>query len=193
MASTSSELKKKAKQAGINIQGLFPKSKIDARKKLTPYQQKKIKAALADKPTKSGINWGHFKQAGFTVKKNALVWNSKTLHLDKIYKSEGESSFYSMSFFGGVAHVQLIPIIALPKFLEDQIKMDVENGKKFYDKITLREGDKNMWGQDAGFGKMYDSAEKIYLMLTQYMRHGSLVGEGGSFNYIQVCFINFAD
>jgi hypothetical protein len=91
---------------------------------------------------------------------------------------------------GGVAHVQMIPLLSLPDFLERLIVMEEEEGK-FYDAITLREGDRNMHGTSSNFENTFESAEELLLNLTQYKRHGALVGEGGSFDYIQVCFLNF--
>ncbi len=222
MAITSKELRKQAKEAGLNLQGLFPKSKIRSNKKFTPYQARKIKKELKrvnsipgrfalypDRPD-------HYERAGFESngtkhthvstwedakgnkhKRESYWWSGgkiiypsgKRIQITETYKSEGESSFYRAVFFGGVINVQMIPIIHLPVFLEKQIKLDDENGQ-FYDKITLREGDRGMWGQEAGLEKMWDSAEELYLSLIQYKRHGSLIGEGGSFTYIQVCFIN---
>lgn len=117
----------------------------------------------------------------------------KKINLYKLYRAEGDCEFYSASFFGGVIHTQLIPIIQLPDFLERQIKIDNEVGQ-FYDLINLRENGREMWGQGEHYrGEIFlhgsSSAEELYEKLVEYKRKGSLIGEGGAFDYIQVCYI----
>lgn len=209
----------------MNIAELFPRSKIDFRRKLTAYQEKKIKRALRElenvpipkKPARKkrspAINLDHYRKAGFQIYKKLPVIDNDKFKLRQFYASEGESSFYSATFFGGVVNTQLIPTSSLPEFIEKLIAAENINGK-FYDKITFREGDRQLhgmelpentpakfrrgkkyWAHDRrtrGFEKMFDSAEEVYLYLTQYKRHGGLlIGENTTFEYIQVCFINF--
>ena len=195
---------------GLDLKELFPRSSVNINKKLSDYQVRKIKSALSKKKKSEkfetdrkelrypagvqGVIYPdkphHYEAAGFLRDGKKIFTTSKTIKINLTYKSVGVYSFYRASFFGGVANVQLMPLSMLPDFLIDQIGRDEEHGI-FYDKITLREGDRDLNGMSSGFGKMSDTAEELYLYLDQYKRHGALIGEGGSFDYIQVCFINF--
>jgi hypothetical protein len=221
MAKTSKQLKKELKSAGINVKKLFPRSKVDLRKNLTPYQRRKIKKAIKEyadiQKNASGFfpdRPDHYEAAGFVsdglkheaIHRSTLGVTHKTyfytdgkeifpsgkkVEINQMYRSEGELSFYSASFFGGVAHVVLLPLSELANFLFNQTQIDDEEGR-FYDAITLREGDRGFWGQEQTFKKFpKETAEELLLGLEQYKRHGALIGEGGSFDYIQVVFINW--
>lgn len=76
----------------------------------------------------------------------------------------------------------------LADFLQRQMIIDDEEGK-FYDLITLKENGREAWGAQNGFSNMNESAEEFLLYLEQYKRHGALIGEGGTFDYVQVCYI----
>lgn len=130
--------------------------------------------------------------------KNQIVFVPKDkINLHTLYHAEGECEFYSASFFGGEIHTQLIPLNHLPDFLEKQITIDNDEGK-FYDLITLRENGRLAWGEkegfniniaSSGFQHTKESAEELLLNLTEYKRKGALIDEGGTFEYIQVCYI----
>lgn len=196
--SSQKAIKKLAK--GIDFKKLFPRTNVNRSRNFTPYQLKKIKKHLHELARPAGATGvifpdrpKHYEAAGFVRDGRRVYTSSKTIHIYKVYKHRGKFSFYSANFFGGVGHVQLIPLSFLPQFLEEQIKRDDEYGK-WYDKITLREGDRNIHGQSAGFEHMSDTAEEIHLKLIQYKRQGALIGDstsGGSFVYIQVVFIIF--
>jgi hypothetical protein len=122
-----------------------------------------------------------WKHAGFSVKKKQVYFPA-SIGLHTLYHGEGICEFYSASFFGGEIHTQLIPLSHLPDFLEQQQAIDDEEGQ-FYDLITLREN-----GRSA-YERKFESAEELLLWLSQYKRHGALIGKGQSFEYIQVCYI----
>lgn len=219
MLSPQKKLINEARQK-LDIKSLFPRSKIDFRRNTTPYQVKKIKKALRElenvpipKTRIPAINLDHYRKAGFDIYKKSPVIDNDKFKLRQFYGSEGESSFYSASFFGGVVNAQLIPTVNLPEYIDKLITAEMLNGK-FYDRITFREGDRNLhgmelpeeipekyrkgkkyWAHDRrtrGFTKMFDDAEEVFLYLTQYKRHGGLlIGENTTLEYIQVCFINF--
>lgn len=130
----------------------------------------------------------HYEKAGFPRRGKKIYQTNEKIHIYQTYKHEGESSFYSASFFGGVIHAQLIPINKLHNYLVELDELEQSEGQ-WYDKISLKENDRDIWGQAGGFSFMNDSAEEFLLYLEQYKRHGSLIGEGQTFEYIQVCFI----
>jgi hypothetical protein len=194
----------------LDLKEIFPRSKVNLNKKLNNYQLRTIKHELKKIKTEARLEGErrsrhypaghtgviypdkpeHYEASGFLRDGKKIFTSSKNITITTTYKHEGNQSFYSANFFGGVAHCQLMPLSELANFLESQIMRDEEEGQ-FYDKITLREGDRDLHGQSKGFEKMSDSAEELYLHLVQYKRHGALIGDGGSFEYIQVCFINF--
>lgn len=222
--SKSSDLKKRAKELGIDIKKFFPKSKIKGNRKLTEYQARKLKKRIneikaisefAIKPDRPD----HWEQAGFksngTEHRHVTVWQdwkgrdvervsfwysggniiyplNTSLKITKLYKSEDELSFYQARFMNNeaVANVVLLPVLQLADYLRKQIKIDDEQGK-FYDRIALREGDREVWGSAKGFEPMKESAEELLAMLEQYRRQGSSIGLGDTFTYIQLCYINF--
>ena len=199
MATSQKKLKNELRNSGIDVTKLFPKSKINRSRNFTPYQLRKIKKALQELRRPPGTTGSfrpdrpdHYEAAGFKRDGKIIYTASEKIKIHTVYKSEGESSFYSASIFAGEIHCQLIPLFKLPDFLEAQIALDDEHGQ-FYDKITLREGDRDMWGQAQGFNSMRDSAEEMYLWMIEYKRHGALIGGGDSFDYIQVCFVIFGD
>jgi len=195
--SNSKSLRGQAKDAGINLKELFPRSKIKANRKLSKYQERKIKKAILEKslhhkPVTNVIypdRPEHYEKAGFARRGKKIFQTNEKIKIHTVYKHEGDSSFYSASFFGGQVNAQLIPIGRLHDFLIRQADIDAEQGQ-WYDKISLKENDRDMWGQAGGFSNMHDSAEEFLLYLEQYKRHGALIGEGQTFEYIQVCFIN---
>lgn len=176
----------------------------------TPKKSKKIKskkqAQHSTKPKKEQVKTRgrkitniiypdmpiHYAKAGFPRRGKKVYQTNEKIHIHTTYKHEGDSSFYSASFFGGVIHAQLIPINKLVDFLIEQDAIDQDEGQ-WYDKITLKENDRDMWGQAGGFSFMHDSSEEFLLYLEQYKRHGSLIGQGQTFEYIQVCFIQLAN
>jgi len=196
--SNSKSLRGQAKAAGIDVKKLFPRSKINLNRKFTPYQARKIKKAILEKELhhKSISNViypdrpEHYEKAGFIRRGKKILQTNDKIKIHTVYKHEGDSSFYSASFFGGQVNAQLIPINKLHDFLIQQADIDAEQGQ-WYDKISLKENDRDMWGQAGGFSNTHDSAEEFLLYLDQYKRHGALIGEGQTFEYIQVCFINF--
>ena len=135
----------------------------------------------------------HYEKAGFIRRGKKILQTNDKIKIFKTYKHQGLSSFYSASFFGGIVHAQLIPISTLHDFLIKQDEIDqielLVKGELWYDKITLKENDRDFWGQERGFDSMYESADEFLLYLEQYKRHGALIGEGQTFDYIQVCFI----
>ena len=196
MATSHKNLRTLAADAGLNLKKLFPRSKIKSKGKLSKYQVRKIKSAILDKELhhKSITNRfypdrpDHYEKAGFVRRGKAILQTNEKIIINKIYKHEGDSSFYSASFFGGVIHAQLIPINRLHDFLVMQNEIDQSEGE-WYDKITLKENDRDMWGQTGGFSFMHESAEEFLKYLEEYKRQGALIGAGQTFEYIQVCFI----
>lgn len=190
------KLKKDAREK-LDIKALFPRSEINLNKKLTDYQIKKIKKALADLIIPEGVTGiiypdkpAHYESAGFIRNGRKIYTTSKNITHVKPFKSRGKYSFYSAQFFTGSTYVVLMPLLELPDFLEKQTALELTMGRE-YDKVTLREGDRGAWGESKGFEKMFDTCEELLLWLIQYKRKGSLIGAGGSFEYIQVCFIKF--
>lgn len=183
-----------AKRYGIDTKQLFPRSKIAKGGELTPYQRRRLRQAIIHKSENERIVLApdrpdYYQQAGFLVIDELVYPASERIKINKLYFAEGACEFYSASFVGAVMNVQMIPSVSLPAFLEAQILIDEEEGQ-FYDKITLREADANVWGGEQGFMNMHDSAEDLLFSLQTYLRRGALSGGGGTFDYIQVCYIN---
>jgi hypothetical protein len=197
MSKTSQKQIKKIAKEKLDLKKLFPRTEFKGNRNFTPYQLKKIKKALHDMAVPEGVTGiiypdrpEHYEAAGFLRDGKKIFTTSKRIKINFTYKHHGKFSFYNASFFGGVADVQLMPLSFLPTFLEEQIMRDDEYGQ-WYDKIALREGDRDFHGMSKGFGSMKENAEELYLHLIEYKRKGALIGEGGTFEYIQVCFINF--
>ena len=193
--------KRDAARYGINLKELFPKSAIKWHRtedgvrvpdfNLTKYQRQKLAKLIKNRAIALAPDAPEFyARAGFYRTGEYIYPSSKNLKIHTIYFAEGLSEFYSANFFGGVAHVQLIPLHSLPEFLEAQAAIDDDEGQ-FYDKIAIREGDRAVWGQESGFTHAADSADELLIRLQQYKRRGALIGEGGTYDYIQVCYIQF--
>jgi len=123
----------------------------------------------------------------------AIILRSKKIDIIETYKTRRGKAFkdiayYKALFFGGTIEASIIPLTTLHDYLLHQSDLDNAVGK-WYDKISLREGDRDIWGGEKGLDWMCDSAEELLLFLDQYKRRGSLIGEGGSFTNIQVCYI----
>lgn len=197
--STHKKLIKEARAQGINLKTLFPRLKVNNNTKLSKYALTKLKREIksreinAPEKTKQVLMPDRpdiYAVAGFETNDDYVFWQSDKLVVTNLYHAEGDSEFYRATFFGGVVNAQLIPLFMLPEYLEYQIASDEENGA-FYDAISLREGDRDMHGAAQGLGRFHETAEDLLEYLLTYKRHGALIGEGGSFDYIQVCFINF--
>lgn len=101
----------------------------------------------------------------------------------------GDAETYKASNFYGDFYAQFVRTIELPDFLAE-----VCDGEKFYDQITIREGDKGYYGQrDNSRGLLFDDA----CDLVDWLNSGGSgqkareVGKDGTnaYEYTQVIFI----
>lgn len=196
----------KAELKRLGSKKVFPRSKGVGRVALTPYQVKKIKSTLkrekialedsrkklayADEPITildptdpdtwiaGGYRWD------FSNPPRILA-NANPIRIHTLYTNT-DAQYYSANFFGGIIHAVFVPVISLAEYLEELQEMD----NQFYDQITLREGDRDLYG-GGGLTNKFDSPEELLLWLNQYKRHGSLVNADNAFQYIQVCFIQY--
>lgn len=176
---------KKVKESGLVLTDILPRYKKD-KKEFSLYQKNKILTALGlKKPSRAGFtvlesdNSENFAKAGFYTKDNYVFFPDKHLKVKQIYKSEGALSYYSGNIFCGTARTVIMPLAELPNYLTKAIERENSpDYKKFYDFISVREGEYNLHYADSTFEFMKgfngESHESLLEYLTQYKRHGLL-------------------
>lgn len=180
---------------GIKLRELFPNTKFDPNSnRLTKYQRDKLSRAIRAKIAESGIvlepdRPDIYSAAGFFVSKGQVFTKADKVRIHTLYYADADYEYYSADFFGGQIHAQLVPLFYLPEFLARQREIDESLGNPWYDLITLREGDRAAWGGEAILQYAKRSADEMIAFLEQYKRQGDLIGQGGSYDYIQVCYI----
>lgn len=126
--------------------------------------------------------------AGFSVYFGTVIAAAYAFKNYRPYKYDGEFERYAADTFSHQVHAAFVPLMELHEYLNRQIEIDETEGK-FYDAITLREGDKRNYGAtDSSIGLLFNDAETLLLWLEKggSSQRGR---EAGSFPYIQVCYL----
>lgn len=185
---------KRVKKSGLVLADILPRFDKKSNKKLSNYALKKIKRALKNNNAEkipadiAGFEKfrvdapDNFAGAGFRVEGNYAFFPNSQVQVKKVYATEGALSYYSADIFCGQAHVVILPFENLPEYLEAMEKLErAPNYKKFYDFITVREGEFNLHFADSGFefaaGFSGQTHEELREYLEQYARHGVLAGD----------------
>jgi hypothetical protein len=169
--------------------GYFPKASP-----YSSYTRRRAREILRDNPHLAEIlahpheilqpnNPAIWEAGGFQRVKGFIITRNYAVRDYYLFES-GKAETYRAANFYGEFYGQFVRTIDLPDFLAE-----VCEGPKFYDQITLREGDRGYYGlTESGRGLLFDDA----CLLLEWLEKGGSGQKGrdaGTYEYIQVIFI----